>query len=230
MPEVIVCAEQRSWRQAGQFAAKALGDVELRSFEDVRHRRPVGTILVYLTDPNYQNVRSLLTGLKPGSPNVVIYYASRPALDDAVQLGKLVGELRPRHTSVFFEAKAAVASALSHSPVSKPAKSALPATGPRLLRERFGLTQTEMAHSLDVSLRTIQNWERNPNSPKRRRLQDLDELWHTLQDSIKKESIASWLHSENETFGGKSPIDLVGDGRARDVIVEFQRLQSGEPI
>jgi hypothetical protein len=42
--------------------------------------------------PDYDHVRTLLENLKPATPDVVIYYASRPAPQDAVQLGKLVGE------------------------------------------------------------------------------------------------------------------------------------------
>ena len=76
MPELIGCADRKSWSQAGKFAAKVLGNVKLRSLEDVRDGTPVGTIRVYLTDPDYKNVKLPLTGLKSGSPNVVIYFAN----------------------------------------------------------------------------------------------------------------------------------------------------------
>jgi len=99
MASVVVCAEPNSWQQAGRFATKVLGDAELRSFEDLGRRAPVQPVLVYLTHPDYGHLRSLLQILKPGSPDVVIYYASRVAPEDAVQLGKLVGETRPNNTS-----------------------------------------------------------------------------------------------------------------------------------
>jgi len=54
--------------------------------------------------------------LKPkGGPDVVIHYANRVAPTDAAQLGKLVGETRPTHPSVVFEAKAAAHSILQSS-------------------------------------------------------------------------------------------------------------------
>src|SRR5512140_1917532 len=115
MASIVVCAEPSSWQRAGRFAARALGDAELRSFEDVRRRAPLQPILVYLTHPDYDHLRSLLRMLKPASPDVVIYYATRLASEEAAQLGKLVGETRPNHTSVVFEAKAAAASVLRHS-------------------------------------------------------------------------------------------------------------------
>jgi hypothetical protein len=70
---------------------------------------------VYVTHPDYDHVRSLLEILKPASPDVVIYYATRAAPEEAARLGKLVGETRPHHTSVVFGAKAAAASVLGHS-------------------------------------------------------------------------------------------------------------------
>src|SRR6266542_5191401 len=121
MASIVVCAAPSSWQEAGRFAAKALGDAELRSFEQLGRRAPVQPVLVYLTHPDYDPLRSLLRILKPASPDVVIYYANRLAPGEAAQLGKLVGETRPNHTSVVFEAKAAVASVLGHSRSSSPA-------------------------------------------------------------------------------------------------------------
>ena len=160
----------------------------------------------------------------------MIYYASRVAPQDAVQLGKLVGETRPNHTSVVFEAKAAAASVLQHSRSSGQKNGTAASPGrTRQLRENFGLTQTELAHALGISLRTVQNWERAGVAGRPRQLRDLEELWTILKESIKGPDIPAWLRSENESFGGNRPIDLLKEGKARDIIVEFGRLQSGEP-
>src|SRR5262245_31650789 len=162
MARVVVCAARASWQQAGRFAEKVLGDVELRSFEDVVRRTPVEPILVYLTHSDYDRLRALLAVLKPGSPDVVIYHAARPAREEAAQLGRLVGETRPKHTSVVFQAKAAAASVLGHTQLgrSRPGKAhRVPSPNrTRRLREHFALTQTELAYALGISLRTIQNW------------------------------------------------------------------------
>ena len=107
MGSVVVCADPGSWQQAGRFAARSLGNAELKTFEELRRQTPVQPILVYLTHPDYDHLRSFLQFLKPASPDVVIYYANRLAPQDAAQLGKLVGETRPSHTSVVFEAKTA---------------------------------------------------------------------------------------------------------------------------
>ena len=100
----------------------------------------------------------------------------------------------------------------------------------RHLRECFGLTQTEMAQSLGVSLRTVQNWERSRERARARHLRDLEELWDILQETMGSSEIPAWLKSVNETFGGRRPIDLLIEGKARHIIVEFRRLQAGEPV
>lgn len=231
MANVVVCAEPGSWQQAGRFAAKVLGDAELRSFEDVGRRASVQPILVYLTHPDYDHVRALLRILKPASPDVVIYYANRLAPQDAAQLGRLVGETRPDHTSVVFEAKAAAASMLQHLQSSDKKNGTVSSAGrARQLREHFGLTQTELAHAIGVSLRTVQNWERAGVAGSPRQLRDLEELWTIVKESIGGSDIPVWLRSESEAFSGERPIDLLKEGKARDIIVEFRRLQAGEPV
>src|ERR1700733_14596233 len=104
MASVTVCAVPRSMARAGQFARKKLGEAEVRTFKDLSLNIPRTKVLVYLTHPDYDHVRGLLQLLKPNAPDVVIYYAARPAPEEAAELGRLVGELRPRHTAVVFEA------------------------------------------------------------------------------------------------------------------------------
>jgi hypothetical protein len=115
MASIVVCTEPGSWQRAGRFAARVLGDAELRSLDDLRRHAPLEPILVYLTNPDYHSLRSLLRMLKPASPDVVIYYVTRLAPEEAAQLGKLIGETRPNHTNLVFDAKAAAASLLGHS-------------------------------------------------------------------------------------------------------------------
>jgi hypothetical protein len=149
MASIVVCAERGSWHQASRFAQRALGNAELKSFEALRHRAPVQPLLVFLTNTDYHGLRSLLRTLKPSIPDVVIYYANRLAPEGAAQLGKLVGETRPNHTSVVFDAKTAAASMLRHSRSSSSENgSASSASRARQLREHFGLTKPNWAMPL----------------------------------------------------------------------------------
>jgi transcriptional regulator with XRE-family HTH domain len=223
MGSVVICASPKNLSRAGQFAKKTLREAELCTFADVFRDVPIANVLVYLTHPDYEHVRGLLKALKPNAPDVVIYYAKRPAPEEAAELGRLVGELRPRHTSLFFDAKAAIASVLrdpDHDAESRV----------RLLRRRFGLTQTELAHALGLSLRTVQNWEGKDAAVKGHRVRDLEELRDVLAAAIADPDIPVWLRSENKAFRGIRPIDLLIEGKSRDILAEFRRLQAGEPI
>jgi len=231
MATVVVCAEPANLQRAGRFAANTLGDAELRSFEDLRRRTPEQPILVYLTHSGYDHLRALLRILKPARPDVVIFCATRTAPEEALRLGKLVGEVRPHHTTVEFEANAAAASVLAHSRASS--RKRIPtasSTRTRVLRQHLGLTQTEMSHALGVSLRTVQNWERPGVARRARQLRDLEELWKVLKQAIKASDLKLWLRSKSDAFGGRRPLELLKEGKARDIIVEFRRLQAGEPV
>ena len=75
----------------------------------------------------------------------------------------------------------------------------------------------------------MQNWERDGVAGRPRQLRDLEELWTILRESMKDRDIPAWLRSENKSFGEEHPIHLLKEGKARDIIVEFRRLQAGEP-
>jgi DNA-binding XRE family transcriptional regulator len=219
-----------SLKQAGRFAERAVQGAEVRTFAQVLRRAPAQPICVYLTHPNYGHVRSLLKNLKPSTPDVVIYYASDLDPAEAAQLGLLIGEMRPKHTTLAFDVQGVMSVLRAPHHDSRDQFPTRSMGHARRLRERFGLTQTEMAQVLGVSLRTVQNWERDGERIHTRRFRDLEELWDILREAMSSEHIPVWLKSANETFGDRRPIDLMIDGKARDVIVEFRRLQAGEPV
>ena len=131
---------------------------------------------------------------------------------------------------MFFEAKAAAASILRlphHGSRTALGKSE---SRVRLLREWFGLTQTEMAHALGISLRSVQNWESNNAAAKSHSLRDLEELRSVLDEVVPSRDLPVWLRSVNQASGGRQPFELIIQGKARDILAEFRRLQAGEPI
>ena len=228
LTSVVIYSNPQDLAQAGQFARDRLQTVELRTFDTVVPELSSRSVLVYLTHPDEDHVSSLLKTLRPSAANVVIYCAEPPAPEEAARLGRLVGEMRPRHTEVVFRAEAALSALHALAPHQKRAASEenrLSAT-----RERLGLTQTEMGRALGVSLRTIQNWERQAYLRRGHLLRDLEELTTLLSEVMLPTEIPLWLRAENDSFGGQRPIDLVLDGRTRDVIREFRRLQAGEPV
>jgi transcriptional regulator with XRE-family HTH domain len=230
MSTAVVCAMPVSLARAGQFAGRALPGAQVRTFADLFRETPAKPVLVYLTHPDFDHVKGLLEALKPKALHVVIYYASKLTPDEAAQLGRLVGEVRPRHTSVVFGAKAAAASILRLPHAGSGAAPGNSESRVRLLREWFGLTQTEMAHALGMSLRSVQNWEHGNTAAKGHRLRDLEELRSVLDEIVPEPELPVWLRSENQALGGRQPVELIVQGKARDILAEFRRLQAGEPI
>jgi DNA-binding XRE family transcriptional regulator len=228
MADVVVYSNAQDLAQAGQFARDCLQNAELRTFDNIVQDLPFQSVLVYLTHPDDDHIPSLLRTLRPSAANVVIYCADHnPAPEQVALLGRLVGEVRPRRTELVFRPQAAIDALYvpHHGRKTASSESRVSVT-----RERLGLTQTEMGQALGVSLRTIQNWERQCNPRGGHLLRDLEELLAVLSALIPASEIPKWLRAESHSLGGKRPVDLVLDGRTRDIINEFQRLQAGEPV
>ena len=51
-----------------------------------------------------------------------------------------------------------------------------------------------------------------------------------LTVDIAPEQRQSWLISPNDAFAGDAPRDWIIEGRARDLLWEFRRMQVGEPV
>jgi hypothetical protein len=39
-----------------------------------------------------------------------------------------------------------------------------------------------------------------------------------------------WLSTPLEAFAGRTPQELIADGRIRDLVIEFDRLREGQPV
>ena len=98
-------------------------------------------------------------------------------------------------------------------------------------RRRLGLTQHQMASALHVTTRTLQNWEGGVGtSQMERKTKDMLELLQLMDDYVVEKEEKNWLDSPQAAFGSRKPIDLLVEGKVRDLIVEFQRLREGQPI
>lgn len=98
-------------------------------------------------------------------------------------------------------------------------------------RARLGLTQGQMASALNVTTRTLQNWEGNVGtSQMERKTKDLWELLELMDDYVVAKEETNWLNTPNRTFRNQKPIELIVEGKLRDLIVEFQRLREGQPL
>lgn len=97
------------------------------------------------------------------------------------------------------------------------------------LRKELELTQADVANAIGVSARTVQNWEAKGHTPARK-LRDLQELHELLHGYIEKANVSKWMDTPSGAFRGLTPRELIQQGKTRDLILEFRRMQMGEPL
>lgn len=98
-------------------------------------------------------------------------------------------------------------------------------------RNRLGLTQNEMAASLGIATRTLQNWESGVGlSQMLKKVRNLSDLLAMMDEFVIAPKEAEWLKTPLEAFGNRAPMDLIREGKLRDLVVEFHRLREGQPV
>jgi len=97
------------------------------------------------------------------------------------------------------------------------------------LRTRLGLTQSQFAPMLPVSVRSLATLERggDPTEAVTRRLTELGRLVTALSEVMKKESIGRWLRTPNPAFAGSTPAEVVERGEADRLWAMIYFLRSG---
>lgn len=99
------------------------------------------------------------------------------------------------------------------------------------VRKRLGLTQDQMAACLNVTTRTLQNWEKNVGTSQlRRKTRDLRELLSMMDDYVAASEEKEWLKTPLPVIRGRKPIELIREGKLRDLVVEFHRMREGQPV
>ncbi len=88
-----------------------------------------------------------------------------------------------------------------------------------------------MASALNVTVRTLQNWEVGKGtSLMAKKTGDLCDLLSKMDDYVIAPQEKEWLASPLEAFGGRTPQQLIAEGRMRDIAIEFDRLREGQPV
>jgi transcriptional regulator with XRE-family HTH domain len=97
-------------------------------------------------------------------------------------------------------------------------------------RQRLGLSQEQLAKALNVTTRTLQNWESGRGTSQMgKRTRDLRELISRMDDYVVAPKEKEWLSSPLVAFAGRSPRQLITEGRIRDLVIAFDKLREGQP-
>jgi transcriptional regulator with XRE-family HTH domain len=233
MPDVLVCAEPKTREEATRFVSKWSARPQICSVNRLKRWRgkaeKTKLMFVYLmgTEPR-ATLRSCLRHVSNDRGLDVVVYSHPDNDHQAAELGKIVGELRPHRTYMCFyegEVEKIFLGRMGTTGKEKPVSRDTPAA----LREDLDLTQVDLAAALDVTPRTVQNWESRGRAPERR-YRDLKELNDLLAKYIGRGEVSGWMDSPNNAFQKRTPRELIREGKTRDLILEFGRLQTGEPL
>ena len=224
--DLLLLSESPMKSTAMRFARR-LGAAPLAvEFGRLKHKPQARRFLVYLegSEPA-DELKGVLRNVAKNRYDVLVLYSAGRSPETAAKWGMVLGEMRPKHAQLCFEA-GQVASILDLKQAR--AETSIDVTA---MRKQLGLTQEQLASALRVSPRTVQNWEAQIGlGLVEKRTADLAELIDLLNDYIPSEQQAEWLHSASEAFSGRTPLELLTAGRIRDLIIEFRRLQAGHPM
>ena len=67
-------------------------------------------------------------------------------------------------------------------------------------------------------------------SQMKKKTRDLRELLSRMDDYVVAPEEEHWLSTPLEAFAGRTPQELIADGRIRDLVIEFDRLRDGQPV
>jgi transcriptional regulator with XRE-family HTH domain len=233
MSDVLVCAEPETREEATRFVSQWGARPQICSVNRLKRWRgkaeKTKVMFVYLMGTESRaTLRSCLRHVSNYRRLDVVVYSHPDSDHQAAELGKIVGELRPHRTYMCF-ADDEVEQFFQVRIGFVPAENRGPRQTFATLRRDLGLTQVDVAAALDVTPRTVQNWESRGRVPERR-YRNLKELHDLLAKYIGRGEVAAWMDSPSDAFQKRTPRELIREGKTRDLILEFGRLQTGEPL
>ncbi len=76
-----------------------------------------------------------------------------------------------------------------------------------------------------MTIQTLRIWEAGQGTKHMsRKTRDLREVLSRMDDYVVAPKEKAWLSAPLEAFGGRSPQELITEGRIREMVVEFDRL------
>ncbi len=231
--ELVVWAPHKSLAEAKSVFAPYFPKFQSVPCELTAFGKATVSVL-YLSNPEQDTtVENALVALRHCRVSKLLVYTPRHSSDFAFRVGTMVGRRK------FTEAEWAfnwphLRQLLKARNIRTHARHGRDESNDFALfeaRQRLGLSQGQLAKALNVTARTLQNWEAGKGtSQMAKRIGDLRELLSRMDDYVVAPMEKEWLSSPLEAFAGRSPRRLITEGRIRDLVIEFDRLRAGQPV
>ena len=232
--ELVVWALQKSLAEAKSLFAPYSPKFQIVPCNEMTPFAKATVSVLYLSNPEQETtVENVLVALRQCRVSKLLVYTPRHSSDFAFRVGTMVGRRK------FAEAEWAfnwphLRQLLKARNIQTHARHDIGESNDFSLleaRQRLGLSQKQLARALNVTARTLQNWESSKGiSQMSKRTRDLRELLSRMDDYVVASMEKEWLLSPLEAFAGSSPQKLITEGRMRDLVIEFDRLREGQPV
>ena len=237
MTEVIVYAEPESKNEAAQFVISLGGHPQSRSlYSEIRSslQKTKGLVIYLKGSEPLSAVRNRLRQVSRQHAPKTVVFTEHANQEKAAELGRIVGELQSRRIFICFNSEQVInvlglrGTGKTHL-LAQAISQASAQNRVAAVRKELELTQEDVANAIGISARTVQNWEAKGHTPARK-LRDLQELQELVRAYIDKANVSKWMDAPSEAFPGLTPRQLIRQGKTRDLILEFRRMQTGEPL
>jgi transcriptional regulator with XRE-family HTH domain len=192
----------------------------------------VGVVFLSHSEDDH-GIETTLATLRHAKVSSIVFYVPHQSADFAFKVGTMMGRRKGISAEWAFNLPHLRQLLKARNIRARACHQGSPANSFDLLeaRRRLGLSQTQLASALNVTVRTLQNWEVGKGtSLLAKKTGDLRDLLSRMDDYVVAPKEKEWLSSSLEAFGGSTPQQLIVEGRIRDIVIEFDRLREGQPV